>query len=1331
MKNIKTLLVAFIILISIVTSSEARENLGQSHFKERSVDAVLSGCTQALTQTALDLNNVRTTILTAGDMWWDLISAKYEIPKGGGASSIFSGSLWIGGIDAGNQLKVAAMTYRQNGVDFWPGPLDTASVNIAQDVCNQYDKHFTITRKEVEDFINAGTTTPGILAWPGNGTGAQGKHLAPYVDKDGNGIYNPDGGDYPAYSTDAHPIDCNTRQIFGDKTLWWVFNDEGNIHTETHGTAIGLEIRAQAFAFTSTDEINNMTFYDYEVINRSTIKLNKTYFGQWVDADLGYYNDDYVGCDVKDGVGYCYNGASSDGSGALGTYGANPPCVGVDFFRGPKIDTTASGVNDGKDSYGTSFVDPATKRINMAKFVYYNNDFTVTGNPTKAQDYYNYLSGFWIDGTPFTYGGTAKNGSTVCDFMFPGVSDPTGKGTNNIPQANWDEASSGNQPGDRRFMQSAGPFTLQPGAVNNVTVGVVWARASQGGNLASIPLMLDADVKAQALFNSCFRIMNGPDAPDLTVQELENQLIIYMTNAKGSNNYKEAYSEKDAYITTLPSNMYKFQGYQVYQIIDSSVTVTDVSNPDKARLVFQSDIQDGVKQIINYYKNSALGGVWVPQQMVYGADSGITRSFTVLNDAFTNARLVNQKQYHFMAIAYGYNAGEVSADPNNRLDGFNLPYIASRRNIKAYLGIPHTPMPEAGGTQVNSSYGQGIVLTRMEGQGNGGHILELTDQSVASILSSPLGNYADPQDLTSGGRLANVSYKPGFGPVSVKVIDPLNIPGNNYTIRISDTTNNARWVLTNLTTGTKTYSDTVLKISGDQVIPELGIAIKASYANDIGYSTAPGCNGILDYSMTFTDNTKQWLTALPDGEAADAASGGDQNWIRSGKVNNTTAAQIPFNDYLTMDDQQCYEKILGGTWAPYRMCAYTDGANICQGGPAFDKFNTQNYMQFNLSSVDVVITADKSKWTRCPVIELQENTAFAVGNARKMDMRKSASVDKYGRPGDGVSVSTNPDDAGYIAATGMGWFPGYAINIETGERLNMAFGEDSGLPGYNGRDMVWNPTADYYGGSYEAPIFGGKHYIYVFAHAADQKFPASDTYLPNGPRNIPRYDGGSVMWKLLSTETAHPTAANKYKKAVYSDAMWVNIPLMSSDPDRKLLETDVKVRIRVSRKYRRGLSAVFGSIAPSTNPNSVPYPIVLDTLSAPQNKNYPMYSFTTNDLQVQKGQGVVAKNALDRINIVPNPYYAYSGYETSQTDNRVKITNIPQTCKIRIYTINGTLVRTFNKDDPNTYLDWDIKNQSNIPVASGLYIIHVDVPGVGEKILKWFGVIRPIDLDSY
>ena len=61
-------------------------------------------------------------------MWWNLSDGKYEIPKNSGKHSMFAGSLWIGGLDDDDQLKVAAQTYRQSGNDFWPGPIFVAFV---------------------------------------------------------------------------------------------------------------------------------------------------------------------------------------------------------------------------------------------------------------------------------------------------------------------------------------------------------------------------------------------------------------------------------------------------------------------------------------------------------------------------------------------------------------------------------------------------------------------------------------------------------------------------------------------------------------------------------------------------------------------------------------------------------------------------------------------------------------------------------------------------------------------------------------------------------------------------------------------------------------------------------------------------------------------------------------------------------------------------------------------------------------------------------------------------------------------------------------------------
>ena len=117
--KIKQIVILSLSLLTIVTVAKENVNPGASTVVNTKVAA---GCSPSNSKTDLDVNNVRATIMGGGDMWWDLADAQYEIPKGGNKNSLFAGALWIGGVDAGGQLKVAGMTYRQSGNDFWPGP---------------------------------------------------------------------------------------------------------------------------------------------------------------------------------------------------------------------------------------------------------------------------------------------------------------------------------------------------------------------------------------------------------------------------------------------------------------------------------------------------------------------------------------------------------------------------------------------------------------------------------------------------------------------------------------------------------------------------------------------------------------------------------------------------------------------------------------------------------------------------------------------------------------------------------------------------------------------------------------------------------------------------------------------------------------------------------------------------------------------------------------------------------------------------------------------------------------------------------------------------------
>lgn len=241
---------------------------------------VANDCPNTTAQIDLDINQVRARVLVGGDLWWDPIGQQpyYEVPIGSSKNSIYAGALWIGGYDQNNQLKVAAQTYRQAGSnDFWGGPIDTSGLapNVDSRTCEEYDRFWDLTRAEVANFANGGEATSNIKDWPGNGNVTKGElpFLAPYFDANNDGTYNYEDGDYPYFllsgdygtNSTTGKTECNDY-LFGDKSIWWVFNDVGNIKTETQSDPIGLEIRAQAFGFKTANEVNFMTFYKYQLL---------------------------------------------------------------------------------------------------------------------------------------------------------------------------------------------------------------------------------------------------------------------------------------------------------------------------------------------------------------------------------------------------------------------------------------------------------------------------------------------------------------------------------------------------------------------------------------------------------------------------------------------------------------------------------------------------------------------------------------------------------------------------------------------------------------------------------------------------------------------------------------------------------------------------------------------------------------------------------------------------------------------------------------------------------------------------------------------------------
>jgi hypothetical protein len=104
-------------------------------------------------------------------------------------------------------------------------------------------------------------------------------------------------------------------------------------------------------------------------------------------------------------------------------------------------------------------------------------------------------------------------------------------------------------------------------------------------------------------------------------------------------------------------------------------------------------------------------------------------------------------------------------------------------------------------------------------------------------------------------------------------------------------------------------------------------------------------------------------------------------------------------------------------------------------------------------------------------------------------------------------------------------------------------------------------------------------------------------------------------------------------------------------------------------------------------------------------------------------------NELNNIYVVPNPYVAYSISENpgrtqiKRGERELQFRNLPPRCTIRIYTLTGELVDTIEKDDNGSIAYWNLLSSEGMRISYGVYIFHVDVPGVGEKIGR-FGVIK-------
>ncbi len=489
--------------------------------------------------------------------------------------------------------------------------------------------------------------------------------------------------------------------------------------------------------------------------------------------------------------------------------------------------------------------------------------------------------------------------------------------------------------------------------------------------------------------------------------------------------------------------------------------------------------------------------------------------------------------------------------------------------------------------------------------------------------------------------------------------------------------------------------------------------------------TTDATNGAVGATTTYKKAGAPWLFGIPD-DLPFVPGLPMFNYIKNGTLEP---------DFL-LDPKSGLSKFANYTFVPYAICDYRrdlpeNQPLVTPAWQAPSNSSVRSNALGRLNNVDIVFTNDKSKWSRCVVIETAGPYYYdpsfrtgvnlpTIGNVKNFDLRGSPSVGKDADPNNPNKPigQVLPDELAAGVTKGMGWFPGYAIDVETGQRLNIFFGENStfdpsigeyteGSKGVN-QDMAFNPSDQFFlnvPNATPAPatfaynaFMGGQHMVYVTNSPYDNCLEFRD-----------RLNGGSDFRKISAltkiTWAGMMVTAQGQKMLSYKDG---------------IIPNDVTVKLRVNNPF---------SVAKGKGTNG----------------SHPAYQFKLeNKATKELVAGTQVDSSLNMINVAPNPYYGYSAYEINELSTTVKITNLPPKAVVTIHTLDGKFIQQFKRDERPSQkdasqnlgtrfkqfapdLEWDMKNNKGIPVASGVYLIHISAEGLGERTLKFFAINRQFD----
>ena len=142
-------------------------------------------------------------------------------------------------------------------------------------------------------------------------------------------------------------------------------------------------------------------------------------------------------------------------------------------------------------------------------------------------------------------------------------------------------------------------------------------------------------------------------------------------------------------------------------------------------------------------------------------------------------------------------------------------------------------------------------------------------------------------------------------------------------------------------------------------------------------------------------------------------------------------------------------------------------------------------------------------------------------------------------------------------------------------------------------------------------------------------------------------------------------------------------------------------------------------------------PVQGDIFKVAINRPFSMadiYSFTSTASKIDRAE---AKDLLNQIAVVPNPYVVTASwepkhiYQSGRGPRKIDFINLPSKCTIKIFTLSGYLVDTIEHStfNENGSESWDMLSKDGLEISYGVYLYHVEAEDIGETTGK-FAVIK-------